>query len=182
MATLVKAAPCVTLSGLSKVYRACGYRVGWAVFTGDLEGADDYLRAVEKLAALRLCANVPAQHAVQTALGGVQSILSLTAPDGRLGESRRAVIDAIEASEYLDLVTPRGAMYAFPGLRTERFPDLDDDKLAGELLEKHHVLIVPGNSFNVPYRTHFRITLLPDQRVLADVFERLDTLLAQHAA
>lgn len=181
MATLVADAACVTLSGLSKVYRACGYRVGWAVFTGNLDGADDYLLAVEKLAALRLCANVPAQWAVQTALGGFQSIRKLTRAGGRLYESRQAVIDAVAASDYLDLVTPRGAMYAFPGIRRERLPDLDDDRFAAELLERHHVLIVPGGSFNVPYDTHFRMTLLPDSRTLATVFERLEELFAQHA-
>ncbi|MEM9305566.1 MAG: aminotransferase class I/II-fold pyridoxal phosphate-dependent enzyme [Pseudomonadota bacterium] len=181
MATLVNDTLCVTMSGLSKVYRACGYRVGWAVFTGRLAGAEEFMLAVEKLAALRLCANVPAQWAVQTALGGFQSVKDLTCEGGRLYESRQVVIDAVAESEYLDLVTPMGAMYAFPSLRPERFGDFDDDRFAHELLEQYHVLLVPGTSFNVTYENHFRITLLPDARVLRDVFQRIDALLSERA-
>lgn len=181
LATLVEDTLCVTLSGLSKVYRACGYRVGWAVFTGDRRAAGNYLLAVEKLAALRLCSNVPAQWAVQTALGGVQSIRQLVAPGGRLHQSRSAVIDAVSASEHLRLVEPMGALYAFPGVDAERFPDFDDDAFARLLLERCHILLVPGSSFNVDYRTHFRITLLPEDRVLQEVFGKIDALLDELA-
>ena len=181
MATLVHHTLCATLSGLSKIYRACGYRVGWAVFSGDLEHAADYLAALELLASLRLCSNVPAQWAVQTALGGHQSIRELTAPGGRLYESRRAILAAVSCSKYLQLVAPSGAMYAFIGVNGEALPDFDDQAFAMDLLEQKHVLVAPGVSFNVPYRNHFRITNLPEPRVLATVFERIEELLDTYA-
>jgi len=176
MAPRVHDTLCVTFSGLSKIYRACGYRVGWAVLSGARDQAADYLHAMELLASLRLCANVPGQWAVQTALGGYQSIRDLTAPGGRLYESRQAVIDAAARSEFLDLQAPAGAMYAFPRVRTDRLRGFDDRRFALELLEKKHVLIAPGSSFNVPYRDHFRITTLPLPGVIADVFGRMEDL------
>lgn len=177
MATLVHETLCATFSGLSKIYRACGYRVGWVAFSGDREPATDYLHAVELLASLRLCANVPGQWAVQTALGGYQSIRKLTAPGGRLYQARQAVIDGVAASDYLELQPPDGAMYAFPSVKTECFSDFDDQRFALELLEKRHVLIAPGSSFNVPYRNHFRVTTLPEGRRVSDVFERIGDVL-----
>jgi alanine-synthesizing transaminase len=182
MATLVQHTLCATLSGLSKVYRACGYRVGWAVFSGDLEHAGDYLAGLELLASLRLCSNVPAQWAVQTALGGYQSIRELTSPGGRLYESRRAITEAVERSRYLRLVKPDGAMYAFVEVRRDVLPDFDDQAFAMDLLEQKHVLVAPGVSFNVPYKNHFRITNLPDSTLLATVFERIEGLLDAYAA
>jgi len=182
MATLVQHTLCATMSGLSKVYRACGYRVGWAVFSGDLEHAHDYLAGLELLASLRLCSNVPAQWSVQTALGGHQSIRELTAPGGRLYDSRRAIIDAVARSRYLRLVTPAGAMYAFIEVRRDALPDFDDQAFAMDLLEQKHVLVAPGVSFNVSYKNHFRITNLPDGPVLAAVFERIEELLDAYTA
>jgi len=182
MATLVGHTLCATLSGLSKVYRACGYRVGWAVFSGNLEHAGDYLAGLELLASLRLCSNVPAQWAVQTALGGYQSIRELTAPGGRLYESRREIIDAVARSRYLRLVTPAGAMYAFVEVQRDALPDFDDQTFAMDLLEQKHVLVAPGVSFNVAYKNHFRITNLPDRRVLSTVFARIEELLDAYAA
>ena len=182
MATLVTDTVCATFSGLSKVYRACGYRVGWVVLSGDMEHAQDYLNALELLASLRLCSNVPAQWAVQTALGGFQSILELVKPGGRLFESRRAVIEAIAASRYLTLVEPAGAMYAFVGVDRSVLPSFDDAAFALDLLEQKHVLIAPGVSFNVDYNNHFRITLLPDKAMLETVFTRIDELLDIYAA
>jgi alanine-synthesizing transaminase len=181
MATLVQHTLCATMSGLSKIYRACGYRVGWAVFSGDLEHAGDYLGALELLASLRLCSNVPAQWAVQTALGGHQSIRELTAPGGRLFESRRAILEAVGRSKYLELAAPSGAMYAYIGVRADALPDFDDQQFAMDLLEQKHVLIAPGVSFNVPYRNYFRITNLPEPRVLVNVFERIEELLDTYA-
>jgi alanine-synthesizing transaminase len=177
LATLVNDTLCATFSGLSKIYRACGYRVGWVVFSGDREHAGDYLHAVELLSSLRLCANVPGQWAVQTALGGYQSVRELTAPGGRLYESRQAVIDAVARSRHLSLHAPEGAMYAFIRVKNEGRNGFDDRDFALQLLEHKHVLIAPGSSFNVPYRDHFRITTLPDDRVLATVFERIEDLL-----
>ncbi len=180
MATLVHDTVCVTMSGLSKVYRACGYRVGWSVVSGKLRGAQDFLGALELLASLRLCANVPGQWAVQTALGGYQSIRELVTPGGRLYESRRVIIDSIAASRYLTLRAPRGAMYAFAGIDPQALPDFDDQAFALDLLEQKHVLVAPGVSFNVPYRSHFRITNLPDAATLRIVFQRIDELLGEY--
>ena len=181
IATLAGNTVCLTYSGLSKVYRACGYRVGWCVFTGDLEKAESLKHAMELLAALRLCSNVPGQWAVQTALGGFQSIGELVTPGGRLFQSRQAVADAVGQSCYLSMIMPRGAMYAFIRLDESLAGKLDDRSFALELLESKHVLVAPGSSFNTPYSDHFRITTLPDPDVIKDVFLRIDTLLEQHA-
>ena len=177
MATLVHDTLCATFNGLSKVYRACGYRVGWVAFSGDRENARDYLHAVELVASLRLCANVPGQWAVQTALGGYQSILELTSQGGRLFQARQAVIDSVNNSKFMSLVEPDGAMYAFPAIDTSMFSSFDDQAFAMELLEKKHVLIAPGSSFNVPYRNHFRLTTLPTERKMQTVFERMEDVL-----
>ena len=181
MATLVRDTLCATLSGLSKVYRACGYRVGWAVFSGRTPGAADYLNALELLASLRLCSSVPAQWAVQTALGGFQSIRELVAPGGRLHESRGAISRAVAQSRFLTLAPPGGAMYAFIGVDAGALPDFDDQQFALDLLEQKHVLVAPGVSFNVPYRNHFRITNLPDAGTLREVLARVEELLASYA-
>ena len=182
MATLVQGTLCCTMSGLSKVYRACGYRVGWAVFSGDLESASEYLNGLELLSSLRLCGNVPGQWAVQTALGGHQSIRELTRPGGRLYESRRTILDGVARSKYLKLARPMGALYAFVEVRTDMLPDFDDQAFALELLENKHVLVAPGVSFNVPYRNCFRITNLPEPQVLATVFARIEELLEARAS
>ncbi len=177
MATLVHETLCATFNGLSKIYRACGYRVGWIAFSGDRENARDYLHAVELLASLRLCANVPGQWAVQTALGGYQSIHELTSPGGRLYQARQAIIDGVNNSEFMSLCEPDGSMYAFPAVDTNLIEDFDDQRFAMELLEKKHVLIAPGSSFNVSYRNHFRLTTLPTGRKLQTVFQRMEEVL-----
>jgi alanine-synthesizing transaminase len=182
MATLVHNTLCCTMSGLSKVYRACGYRVGWASFSGDIESASEYLSGLELLSSLRLCSNVPGQWAVQTALGGYQSILELTRPGGRLYESRQAIIDGVARSKFLQLARPMGALYAFVEVRSDALPDFDDQTFALDLLEKKHVLVAPGVSFNVAYRNAFRITNLPEPQILATVFARIDELLEAQAA
>jgi alanine-synthesizing transaminase len=182
MATLVHHTLCSTMSGLSKVYRACGYRVGWAVFSGDLENSREYLSALELLSSLRLCSNVAGQWAVQTALGGYQSIRELVAPGGRLYESRKAIVETVGRSRYLTLTAPMGALYAFVGVDTTVVPGFDDQRFAMDLLEHKHVLVAPGTSFNVPYNTHFRVTNLPEPDVLRDVFGRMEELLDNYAA
>ncbi|MCX7430710.1 MAG: aminotransferase class I/II-fold pyridoxal phosphate-dependent enzyme [Planctomycetia bacterium] len=185
-ATLAKNTLCLTFGGLSKIYRACGLRVGWLVFSGEREHAGDYIQAVELLASLRLCSNVPGQYAVQTALGGHQSIFDLTRPGGRLHATRAAVLEAVGRSRYLSVVPPRGAMYAFVRVHADRLPGgvkkFDDQAFALDLLERKHVLVAPGSSFNVPYRDHFRVTLLPDAEQMADVFARIESLLDEYAA
>jgi alanine-synthesizing transaminase len=122
-----------------------------------------------------------AQWAVQTALGGHQSIRELVAPGGRLHESRAAILEAVKRSRYLSLAPPRGALYAFVGVRADALPDFDDQRFALDLLEQQHVLVAPGVSFNVPYRTHFRITNLPDAATLGEVFSRIEELLGGYA-
>ena len=181
MATLVRDTLCATLSGLSKVYRACGYRVGWAVFSGRTHGAGDYFNALELLSSLRLCSNAVGQWAVQTALGGYQSIKELISPGGRLYESRRAILNAVQGSRFLKLKPPAGSMYAFIGVDKAELPNFDDQQFALDLLEQKHVLVVPGVSFNVPYHDHFRVTTLPDSNVLRDVFGRVEDLLTEYA-
>jgi alanine-synthesizing transaminase len=185
-ATLAKNTLCLTFGGLSKIYRACGLRVGWLIFSGEREHARDYIQAVELLASLRLCSNVPGQYAVQTALGGHQSIFDLTRPGGRLHATRAAVLDAVQRSRYLSVVPPRGAMYAFVRVHADRLPSgsktFSDQAFALDLLERKHVLVAPGSSFNVPYRDHFRVTLLPDAEQMADVFARIESLLDEYAA
>jgi alanine-synthesizing transaminase len=176
-ATLCRGTLCVTLGGLSKVYRACGLRVGWAYFSGERAAATEYLRTLELLASLRLCSNVSGQWAVQTALGGVQSILDLTAPTGRLGRQRAAVLRGVERSRYLTLVPPKGALYGFVRVRSELLPGFDDQAFAMSLLEHKHVLVVPGSSFNVPWRDHFRVTFLPPEESIDEVFVRIESLL-----
>jgi alanine-synthesizing transaminase len=181
MATLVENTACLTMSGLSKVYRACGYRVGWAVFSGDVERAEDFIHGMELLSALRLCSNVPGQWAVQTALGGFQSIRDLVQPGGRLYQSRETVIERVQDSPYLTAEAPMGAMYAFLRLAPGLAEHVDDQSFALELLEKHHVLVAPGSSFNTPYNDHFRITTLPDTETLHVVFDRIEACLRESA-
>jgi alanine-synthesizing transaminase len=173
--------PCLSFGGLSKVHRACGYRVGWMSLSGDLERTATYRDALQLLAALRLCANVTAQWAVLPALQDAPTICALTAPGGRLHEARRIVLQSVAASEYLDLVTPDGALYAFPQVRADHFPTFDDNAFALRLLEEESVLVVPGTSFNVPRSRHFRLTLLPPPTQLREVFVRIERVLARMA-
>jgi alanine-synthesizing transaminase len=186
LAALTRQALCLTFSGLSKVYRACGLRVGWLVFSGEREHARDYIQAVELLASLRLCSNVPGQFAVQTALGGHQSIFDLTRPGGRLHATRATMLGAVASSRWLSVMPPQGAMYAFIRVHADRLPGglaaFDDQAFALDLLERKHVLVAPGSSFNVPYRDHFRVTLLPDADQMADVFARIESLLDEYSA
>jgi alanine-synthesizing transaminase len=182
VATLVKQTLCGTFGGLSKVYRSCGFRVGWLSFSGEKDHAQDYLLGLDTLCSLRLCSNVPGQWAVQTALGGYQSIYDLTRPGGRLYQTRATVLDGCRRSKYLDVLPPRGAIYAFPGVDLTKLPRFDDQKFAWDLLERKHVLVAPGSSFNVPYKNHFRITLLPDEDTMTDVFVRMEELLDAYAA
>jgi alanine-synthesizing transaminase len=120
---------------------------------------------------------VPGQWAVQTALGGYQSIRELTSKGGRLFQARQAIIDGVDNSNFMSLCEPQGAMYAFPAIDTTLFEAFDDQQFAMELLEKKHVLIAPGSSFNAPYRNHFRVTTLPTGRKMQTVFERMEEVL-----
>ncbi|MFY2763113.1 aminotransferase class I/II-fold pyridoxal phosphate-dependent enzyme [Arenimonas sp. MALMAid1274] len=182
LAPLAGEVPCLSFGGLSKVWRACGWRVGWAVLSGDPVRVGDYHHAMDLLSALRLCANVPAQFAVPAALTGPETIRDLTGAGGRLHESRRAVIECCAASEHLDLVAPAGALYAFPRVIGDAAVGFDDQAFALELLEDEDVLVVPGSGFNVPDSLHFRITLLPDAALIREVFARIERALGRHAA
>ncbi|HVF35626.1 MAG TPA: aminotransferase class I/II-fold pyridoxal phosphate-dependent enzyme [Candidatus Saccharimonadia bacterium] len=181
LASLAPDVLCLTYGGLSKVHRACGWRVGWVSLSGAIAQAREYRQALELLASMRLCSNVPAQHAIVPALNGDATIRALTSPGGRLFETRAAVIAACRRSEFLSLVPPRGAIYAFPGVDPRRVPGFDDARFALELLECESVLVTPGSGFNVPYRNHFRITLLPEPARVAEVFERIERVVGSMA-
>lgn len=182
LASLCGDLPCITYNGLSKVHRACGYRVGWLSVAGAQSRVEELLRAFDLLAAMRLCSNVPAQWAIVPALQGPDTISELTSMGGRLHTSRLALLDAVSRSEFLSVQAPHGALYAFPGVDMALLPDFDDEAFALELLEHGNALIVPGSSFNVPYRNHFRVTLLPQADVIADVFARIERQLQAMAA
>lgn len=173
--------PCVSFGGLSKVHRACGWRVGWAALSGRATALADYHHALDLLSALRLCANQPGQFAVEAALTGPDTITPLCAPGGRLHEARRAVIEGCEASPHLELKAPRGALYAFPRVVGAAADGFDDHAFALEMLETENVLLVPGSSFNLDSRRHFRITLLPQPDDLREVFARMNRVLGRRA-
>lgn len=181
LAPLAGEVPCLSLGGLSKVHRACGWRVGWGLLGGDRERTAGYRHALDLLGALRLCANVPGQFAVAPALSGPDTITPLCRPGGRLHASRQAVVDACAASPHLELVTPQAAMYAFPRVVGPAAEGFDDHRFALELLESGHVLVVPGSSFNLGRRDHFRVTLLPEAGDIAEVFRRIDRILDRYA-
>jgi alanine-synthesizing transaminase len=171
----------LTFGGLSKVQRACGYRVGWVSLSGAAGALTELEHAFDLLAALRLCANVPGQWAIEPSLTGPDTISALTAAGGRLHEARRTVIEACAQSRYLDLVAPQGALYAFPSVRRQAMPEFNDATFALELLERESVLVVPGTGFNFPATNHFRITLLPQPAQLREVFARIERVLERNA-
>lgn len=163
----------VTLNGLSKSHRVPGFRVGWMVLSGNLDCARDYIEGLDILASMRLCANVPAQYAIQTSLGGYQSVKELTRPGGRLYEQRNIVYDGINAIDGLSCVKPCGAMYAFVKIDTKPFNITDDVQFALDLLKREKVLIVQGTGFNWPTPDHFRIVFLPGPIKLNETMRRL---------
>lgn len=182
LAPLVSKTLCASFSGLSKIWRACGYRVGWLTLSGRLDHAQDYLLGLDLLASLRLCANVAGQYAVPVALAAEHGLAALVAPGGRLYETRRALIDHCAHSRFLSCTAPAGAMYAFVKVDSSKLKAFDDQRFALDLLERKHVLIAPGRSFNVPYQDHFRTTLLPEAAEMADVLGRMEALLGEYAA
>lgn len=182
MAPLVNGTLCLTMSGLSKMHRACGYRVGWMTATGRVSAAREYLKSLDLLAALRLCSNVQGQWAIPAALRGPDTHTALCQPGGRLYETRAALLRAVARSRYLNVVAPRGAMYGFVGIDDSQLPAFDDQQFALELLERKQILIVPGSSFNVPYRNHFRITLLPEAALMERVIGAIDEFVAASVA
>ncbi|WP_243076935.1 pyridoxal phosphate-dependent aminotransferase [Microbacterium sp. SS28] len=171
---------CFTFNGLSKTYRVAGYRSGWLAITGPKKHAAGLLEGIMLLASTRLCPNVPAQHAVQAALSGVQSIDALIAPTGRLHEQRDAAWQGLEAIPGVSCAKPQGALYAFPRLDPNVYEIRDDQKLVLDFLMAEHVLLVPGTGFNWPTPDHLRIVTLPEARVLTEAIERLGNFLSSY--
>ena len=181
LAPLAADVPCISYGGLSKVHLACGYRVGWLSVSGAGQRIRALLDALDLLAALRLCSNVTAQWAIKPALEGSDEIGGLTRPGGRLHAARAMVRECVEHSGFLRLVAPRAALYAFPSIDPARLPDFDDEAFALDLLERENILLVPGSSFNIAARNHFRVTLLPPPAALGEAFVAIDRALARIA-
>ncbi|WP_336645156.1 pyridoxal phosphate-dependent aminotransferase [Microbacterium sp. USHLN186] len=179
-ATLAPDLLCLTFNGLSKTYRVAGYRSGWLVITGPKSHARGFLEGITLLASTRLCPNVPAQHAVQAALGGVQSIDALIAPTGRLHEQRDVAWRGLESIPGVSCVRPAGALYAFPRLDPEVHEIRDDERLVYDLLVSEKILLVQGTGFNWPTPDHLRVVTLPEPRVLSEAVERLGNFLSSY--
>ena len=160
---------CITFNGLSKNYRAAGFRSGWMLLSGNLSKAHDYQDGLDTLASMRLCANVPAQYAVQASLGGYQSIADLTAPGGRLEEQRSTACNLMSQIPGISCVKPKGALYLFPRVDTKKFGIKDDQKMVLDLLIEKKVLLVQGTGFNWPQPDHFRLVFLPEKETLEQV-------------
>ena len=177
LATLVKKVLCLTFNGLSKTYRLAGFRSGWVITSGAKQNARSYIEGLEMLASMRLCANVPAMLAVQTALGGYQSINDLILPSGRLLAQRDLAYELITQIPGVSCVKPKSAMYLFPKLDPVMYPIADDEDLVLELLKQERVLLVQGSAFNMIGTQHFRIVFLPDKDQLIEAIGRLATFL-----
>ncbi len=173
LASLTDDVLCLTFNGLSKTYRAAGFRSGWMIVSGPKHNARDYIEGLDMLASMRLCANVPAQHAIQTALGGYQSINELTVPGGRLYDQMDSAWRLINEIPGVSCVRPKAAMYLFPKLDPQMYPIHNDEKMVLDLLQQHKVLVVQGSGFNMMDTQHFRVVFLPRQDELEDAIGRL---------
>ncbi|HEX2603475.1 MAG TPA: pyridoxal phosphate-dependent aminotransferase [Oxalicibacterium sp.] len=163
----------ITLNGLSKNYRSCGYRAGWMVVSGEKRYAKDYIEGLNMLASMRLCANVPGQYAIQTALGGYQSINDLVGPGGRLLKQRDLAHKLLTDIPGVTCVKPKSALYMFPRLDPAMYPIADDQEFAYQLLAEERVLIVQGTGFNCPTPDHFRVVFLPNSDDLTAAIGRI---------
>jgi alanine-synthesizing transaminase len=170
----------VTFNGLSKNYRACGYRAGWMVVSGDKSGAKDYIEGLNMLSSMRLCANVPGQNAIQTALGGYQSIDDLVGEGGRLRRQRDLAWELVTKIPGVTCVKPKAALYLFPKLDPEMYPIENDQEFIANLLREEKVLLVQGSGFNWPKPDHFRIVFLPHEDVLREAIARLAKFLERY--
>ena len=182
MASLCDDVFCISFGGLSKNYRACGYRVGWMILSGQREHAKDYIDGLNIVTSMRLCANVPAQYAIQTALGGVQSIEQLVAADGRLTRQRDLAWSRLTAIPGVSCVKPKGALYLFPKFDPDIYPIDDDQQFITELLEQEKVLLVQGTGFNWPNHDHVRVVFLPNTDEMTDALDRIERFLANYRA
>ncbi|MGB9128588.1 MAG: pyridoxal phosphate-dependent aminotransferase [Thiobacillus sp.] len=172
----------VTFNGLSKNYRACGYRSGWLIVSGDKRHAKDYLEGLNMLASMRLCSNVPGQYAIQTALGGYQSINDLVAPSGRLTRQRDLAHELLTLIPGVSCVKPKAAMYLFPKLDPKLYHIHDDQKFILNLLEEERVLVVQGSGFNWPHPDHIRVVFLPHEEDLTEAISRMSRFLDHQRA
>lgn len=179
-ATLVNETLCVTFNGLSKSYRAAGFRSGWLYLSGNRRLAKDYIEGLDMLSSMRLCANVPAQYAIQTALGGYQSIKDLVLPSGRLRQQRDLAYDMIQNIEGLSVVKPMGAIYNFVKMDTKHFNISDDEQFIIDLLRAKQILLVHGRAFNWPNPDHFRVVTLPHRTDLSLALEKLGDFLKNY--
>jgi alanine-synthesizing transaminase len=177
LASLVENTLCLTFNGLSKTYRLAGFRSGWMMMTGTKKQAESYCEGLEMLASMRLCANAPAMLAVQTALGGRQSIEDLILPGGRLLEQRDLAYDMLTSIPGVSCVKPKSAMYLFPKLDPEMYPIPDDEQLVLDFLKQQRVLLVQGSAFNLDDTQHLRIVFLPDKAQLVESLTRLAAFL-----
>jgi len=171
----------VTFNGLSKSYRLAGFRSGWMILSGAKEKAANYIEGLEILSNMRLCANVPAQYAVQTALGGYQSIKELILPGGRLREQRDMAWDMLTQIPGVTCVKPKGAIYMFPRLDPDIYPIADDQRFIQELLEREKILLVQGSAFNISDTQHLRIVFLPTTDVLQQAISKVERFLGKWA-
>jgi len=170
----------ITFNGLSKNYRSCGYRAGWMVVSGDKEMVRDYIEGLNMLASMRLCANVPGQYAIQTALGGYQSINDLVGEGGRLAKQRDLAWKLITDIPGVTCVKPKSALYLFPKLDSEMYPIEDDQQFVADLLKEEKVLLVQGSGFNWGKPDHFRVVFLPHEDVLREAITRLARFLERY--
>ena len=180
MASLADDVLVVTFNGLSKNYRSCGFRAGWMVVSGEKRHARDYIEGLNMLASLRLCSNTPGQLAIQTALGGYQSIKDLVAPGGRLCRQRDLAYELLSQIPGVSVVKPKAALYMFPRLDAKVYPITSDQQFAYELLAEEKVLVVQGTGFNWVAHDHFRVVFLPNVDDLAEAFGRIERFLSNY--
>ncbi len=170
----------ITFNGLSKAYRVCGFRMGWMILTGPKHKAKGYIEGLDMMAAMRLCPNMPMQHAIQTALGGYQSINELILPNGRLLEQRNRAYELVNQIPGVSCVKPRGALYMFPKIDIKRFNIYDDEKMVFDLLAQEKVLLVHGRGFNWHAPDHFRIVTLPYVHQIEEALNKFARFLANY--
>ncbi|MDR1904230.1 MAG: pyridoxal phosphate-dependent aminotransferase [Treponema sp.] len=180
MATIDPDILTVSFDGMSKAWRAAGFRAGWMVLSGNRKCAKGYADGLEMLTNMRLCPNMPSQYGIQTALGGYQSIRDLILPGGRLREQRDTAVNIVNSINGLSAVMPRGALYCFPKIDINRFGITDDEKFILDLLREQHILLVHGTGFNWKDPDHFRVVFLPDKDTLADAMRRLGLFLEHY--
>lgn len=171
----------LTLNGLSKTYRVAGFRSGWMTISGDKERAASYIEALKMLSSMRLCANVPAQHAIQSSLGGYQSISEFITPGGRLHDQRAVAHEMINSIDGLSCTMPPGALYLFPKIEIERFNITDDEQFVLDFLRSEKILMVQGTGFNWPRPDHFRVVFLPRVRELETALGKLERFLSTYS-